>query len=329
MSNIHHLQSLHHSQLVLEALKSRRNFEILIEGNDKLRSPSSGLWIWSPLIRSIFGSLTNMEETVVIVPDFSSEDIKTCLDVIDTEYKELLRFNSRTKNLLETLGVNLEAREDDIEKNDANTDKKGSSKDEEVTDEELIKNQEITYGIDRDDYSKYQGIEHIEQEPAVDQDRHDTDSEVEDEEINENDEIDFLTMDEKQFNSNFENNEENVGERDFRYPCNQCDQQFTLQNSLQKHIQSVHEGIKYSCNQCDYQAPIQGSLQRHIQSVHEGLKYPCSQCDYQATRQSHLQTHISAKHSDTVHKCEYCDFQTKWRTSYSTHIRSHLSVNSI
>ena len=138
MSNIH-LQSLRHSQLVLEALKSRKKIEILIEGNDKLRSTSSGLWIWSPLIRSIFGSLGNVEETVVIVPDFSSKDIKTGLDVIDTEYQELLRFSPKTKSFLETLGVHFEAREDDNDRKD--------------TDEKLMQSQEIKVEINRDEYN--------------------------------------------------------------------------------------------------------------------------------------------------------------------------------
>ena len=46
----------------------------------------------------------------------------------------------------------------------------------------------------------------------------------------------------------------------------------------------------------DYQATTQGSLQRHIQSTHEGIKYPCNQCDSQFTQQSHLKIHILCSH---------------------------------
>ena len=42
--------------------------------------------------------------------------------------------------------------------------------------------------------------------------------------------------------------------------CNVCDQQFTTQGSLIRHIQSKHEGVKYACNQCDYQATQQSSI---------------------------------------------------------------------
>ena len=61
-----------------------------------------------------------------------------------------------------------------------------------------------------------------------------------------------------------------------KYPCNQCDYEFTSQCSLKRHIQSQHECIKYPCNQCDYQGATKGSLQAHIQSKHEGIKYPCN-----------------------------------------------------
>ena len=46
----------------------------------------------------------------------------------------------------------------------------------------------------------------------------------------------------------------------------------------------------------DYQATTQGSLQRHVQSIHEGIKYPCVQWDYQATQQDHFTTHTQRKH---------------------------------
>ena len=55
---------------------------------------------------------------------------------------------------------------------------------------------------------------------------------------------------------------------------------------------AAHEGVKYPCNQCDQKFTQQSSLQTHIQSKHEGIKYPCNQCDYQATTRGHLQTHI-------------------------------------
>ena len=74
------------------------------------------------------------------------------------------------------------------------------------------------------------------------------------------------------------------------------------------------------------QVSTQESVQKNIQSKHEGIKYPCNQCDYQATHQSSLQTHIAAKHSDNILQCELCDYQTKWRYHYIAHKKAHTTI---
>ena len=61
-------------------------------------------------------------------------------------------------------------------------------------------------------------------------------------------------------------------------------------------IQSVHEGVKYACNQCDKQYSAQQSLTQHKQSKHEGIKYACHQCDQHFTRQIRLTQHIKSAH---------------------------------
>ena len=47
-----------------------------------------------------------------MVPDFSCQEIKTGLDIIESEYKEVVTFNSRTEDLLHTLGIHLKTTED-------------------------------------------------------------------------------------------------------------------------------------------------------------------------------------------------------------------------
>ena len=107
-----HLQSRGHSEQVCQALKSRRYCDLLMVGNDGLRTQSSNLWVFSPFIRSIVGSMRTVEENVVMVPDFSCQEIKTGLDIIESEYKEVVTFNSRTEDLLQTLGIHLKTTED-------------------------------------------------------------------------------------------------------------------------------------------------------------------------------------------------------------------------
>ena len=101
------LKSRHHTAQVLQALQNLNECEILIVGKDKASACSDSLWIFSPLVRSVIDSLKNIEEHMIIFPDFSSEDIKTALDVIKGNGLKDLAFNSTTKILLETLGIDL------------------------------------------------------------------------------------------------------------------------------------------------------------------------------------------------------------------------------
>ena len=74
-----------------------------------------------------------------------------------------------------------------------------------------------------------------------------------------------------------------------KYPCPQCDYQFTAQSNLKQHIKAIHEGIKYPCPQCDHQAATSYALTQHVKCIHEIFKIPCNQCDYKAPTFSRLQ----------------------------------------
>ena len=43
---------------------------------------------------------------------------------------------------------------------------------------------------------------------------------------------------------------------------------------------------------CEYKATRKQSLHKHVQSVHDGVKYNCVQCEYKATRKQSLQQHV-------------------------------------
>ena len=90
---------------------------------------------------------------------------------------------------------------------------------------------------------------------------------------------------------------EKVDEQTYNpYECEQCNQTYHDRSTLNRHIQSVHKGIKYVCEHCDYQGTTTSNLKHHIQSKHEGVKYACDQCDYQAKDRSNLRAHIKRKH---------------------------------
>ena len=103
------LRNLQHSDQVLAALENKNGCEIFLVGKDNVRSKSESLWILSPLIRSIIGSLGNTGDNNIILPDFTSAEIKSSLDIIEgaKDAESLVFFNSTIKHLLESLEINL------------------------------------------------------------------------------------------------------------------------------------------------------------------------------------------------------------------------------
>ena len=111
-ANMLSLESKFHSESVLEALQNKTLLDILVVGRDNVSRHSDGLWILSPLVRSTLGSLAGLvsahaQEPLLILPDFTHEDIDTALRIVEGNVKENMIFNSVTKDILETLGIHL------------------------------------------------------------------------------------------------------------------------------------------------------------------------------------------------------------------------------
>ena len=106
-----------------------------------------------------------------------------------------------------------------------------------------------------------------------------------------------------------------------KFQCDQCDGKFTKKDSLIRHIQNIHEGVKYACNQCEHQASSQGSLTNHIRIKHEGVKYVCNHCDQQLTSQGNLTLHIKSKHEGVKYACNLCDYQATYQRGLQRHIK--------
>ena len=70
--------------------------------------------------------------------------------------------------------------------------------------------------------------------------------------------------------------------------CKICNCEFSCLSSLNRHIKSVHEGMRYTCDQCDYKFTDTGNLDKHVKTIHERIYYPCSQGDYKATQKPYL-----------------------------------------
>ena len=82
------------------------------------------------------------------------------------------------------------------------------------------------------------------------------------------------------------------------HQCLQCDYKATKKDKLQRHKQSVHEGLRIQCPHCEYKATEKGHLRTHIKSIHEGQKFQCPQCNYKASFKSNLWKHIKSEHQN-------------------------------
>ena len=58
----------------------------------------------------------------------------------------------------------------------------------------------------------------------------------------------------------------------YKFKCEYCDKKATTKDSLKRHTNALHLGVKLKCKQCQFQAYLSG-LKEHINSVHEGVSY--------------------------------------------------------
>ena len=78
-----------------------------------------------------------------------------------------------------------------------------------------------------------------------------------------------------------------------RFYCDQCEKSYTIQPDLNRHIRTIHDGIKdYKCTQCDYACGDRGNLTKHIKQIHDKIRdVLCSKCDYRCSYWNQLNKH--------------------------------------
>ena len=82
------------------------------------------------------------------------------------------------------------------------------------------------------------------------------------------------------------------------HACNYCKRKFTLENSLRKHIETVHPKSEHSCSQCESSFSDETSLSLHIQSEHAGAKLTCRHCQEKYSSKAGLQFHMKRVHNN-------------------------------
>ena len=99
-----------HCSRIAKAVEETENDEnLVISGSDGVPININNLWLFSPLVRSILGSLTKAEQRLIILPGLSSEDIRNGLAILNgpDPDNELIFFDKKAKVVLETLGIDL------------------------------------------------------------------------------------------------------------------------------------------------------------------------------------------------------------------------------
>ena len=96
--------------------------------------------------------------------------------------------------------------------------------------------------------------------------------------------------------------------------CGQCDQRYSTEVSLKRHIRYVHSGVQYPCSLCK-----KTFITQHIKIVHQDQKYNCPNCEKTFCTKSGLKQHISSYHEAVRHPCGHCD---KWFT-HKGYLKEH------
>ena len=82
------------------------------------------------------------------------------------------------------------------------------------------------------------------------------------------------------------------------HACNYCKRKFTLENSLRKHIETIHSKSEHSCSQCETSFRDETSLRHHLQSEHAGAKLTCRQCNEKYSSKAGLKFHMKRVHNN-------------------------------
>jgi len=99
------------------------------------------------------------------------------------------------------------------------------------------------------------------------------------------------------------------------HKCHLCSKSFDKSIKLRLHKKRVHEDLKIKDKKCDFCGKPFGSkqvLDRHINSVHRGLKeFSCKMCDKSYTQSHSLNYHVKIHHegmkAEKRYKCDLCE----------------------
>uniref|UniRef100_A0A673C050 Zinc finger protein n=1 Tax=Sphaeramia orbicularis TaxID=375764 RepID=A0A673C050_9TELE len=111
-------------------------------------------------------------------------------------------------------------------------------------------------------------------------------------------------------------------ERTFK--CDQCDSTFKRKDTLNVHIQVVHDGHKkYKCDLCE-KAFVTPSVLKSHKKTHTGEKEKiCPYCGQKFASNGTLRVHIRSHTGERPYQCPYCDKAFSKNDGLKMHIRTH------
>ena len=111
-----------------------------------------------------------------------------------------------------------------------------------------------------------------------------------------------------------------------RHQCSLCDASYNNKSLLDGHVQVVHEGKKFECTLCNKGKYNQKrNLNLHIRTVHEGMgkKHPCTICSYRFSSSASLRRHVESVHEGKKpFRCDICDAKFALKSTLDSHIRN-------
>jgi KRAB domain-containing zinc finger protein len=116
----------------------------------------------------------------------------------------------------------------------------------------------------------------------------------------------------------------------------QCEFSCTKRIQMNRHLKSVHLGIKFECDSCNHVSSRLDAINRHKREVHPTVKqqywkpFSCQECAYTCARKDALQKHIKDVHTEKrEYQCDECLQRFKTKATLNNHVMYvHTAIKS-
>jgi len=110
----------------------------------------------------------------------------------------------------------------------------------------------------------------------------------------------------------------------YKYPCNQCTKGGQSEESLQKHIETNHQGRQFMCSFCPSSFCSDQMRSLHESRLHSEKTISCDQCDKKFSKEYLLNAHVRNVHIKKKDKqCPFCKEEFYDVTTFKCHVNRH------